>query len=102
MTRQSEGGRKEQEGKTDVGQTDSGEQRFRRSLGNEVVALCRCSVQVERAGREGGGVRAQIALMHAIAVSHAEMNAATGAIATHVVTLDRKLLLWGRPRARPR
>ena len=41
--------------------------------------------------------RAQIALMHAIAaVSHAEMNAATGAIATHVVTLDRKLLVWGR------
>ena len=42
--------------------------------------------------------RAQIALMHAIAaVSHAEMNAATGAIATHVTTLDRKLLVWGRP-----
>ena len=32
---------------------------------------------------------AEIALMHAIAVSHAEMNAAR-AIPTHVMTLDRK------------
>ena len=70
---------KEEEDKSDVGETyHTREGEEISTVGNEVVArcaVCRCAY-AERAGSEGA--RAGVALMHAIAVSHAEMKAAVG------------------------